>query len=97
MTATHIPKITAAAIAAAATRLMGTIVLFVEDHSTGPAIYRPRLDAFATIDGEDLGADDGTVIPLIQPGTADELIAAHGSAGRAAAALNRQLRAEWSA
>jgi hypothetical protein len=90
-----IPSISAAAIAAAATRIMGTVVLFVEDHTTGPAVYKPRLEVFTTVEGEELGADDGTVIPLIEPGTADELIATHGTPGRAAAALNRQLRAEW--
>ena len=86
------PKIPAAALTAAATRLFGTIVLDVADLTCGPAIYLPRLDAFATIDGDDLGADDGTLIPLIQPGTAPDLIALYGSPGKAAAALTRELR-----
>jgi hypothetical protein len=97
VTATNHPKITAAALAAAATRLTGAVVLFIEDMTTGPAVYKPRLGIFTTVEGDDLGDDDGTVIPLIEPGTADELIATHGSPGRAAAALNRQLRTEWTA
>jgi hypothetical protein len=56
-------------------------------------VYLPRLEAFATIDGDDLGADDATLIVLVQPGTARDLIAEHGTAGAAAAALNRELRA----
>jgi len=89
------PKITAAAIAAAATRLLGTVVLDVADMTTGPALYRPRLEAFETIDGEALGEDDGTLVPLIQPGTAADLIREHGTAGKAAAVVNARLRTEW--
>lgn len=97
MSNAHAPKISAASIAAAATRLLGTVILDLADLTTGPALYRPRLDTFATIDGEELGADDGSLIPLIQPGEARDLIAAHGTPGRAAAAVNARLRAEWSA
>jgi hypothetical protein len=94
MTATNRPRITAAAVAAAATRLLGTIVLDVADMTTRPATYLPRLAAFAEIDSDELlGDDDGTLIVLVQPGTARDLIDAHGTPGRAAAALNRDLRA----
>ena len=94
MTATHTPRISAAVLAAAATRLLGAVVLDVADLTVGPARYLPRLQAFAAIDSdEDLGADDGTLIVLVQPGTARDLIDEHGTAGRAAAALNRELRA----
>jgi hypothetical protein len=89
------PRVSAADVKAAATRLLGTIVLDVVDFVVGPATYLPRLEAFATIDGEDLGADDGTLVPLIAPGAARDLIDEHGTPGKAAAALNRQLRAEW--
>lgn len=97
MTANHTPKIAARDLLAAGARLFGAIVLDVADMTTHPAIYLARLEAFATIDGDELGADDGTLIVLVQPGTADQLIAEHGTAGAAAAAINRQLRAEWTA
>jgi hypothetical protein len=98
VTATHIPRISAAALAAAATRLLGTVVLDVADMTTAPARYLPRLEAFAAIDSdEELGADDATLIVLVQPGAARDLIDEYGTAGRAAAALNRQLRTEWTA
>jgi hypothetical protein len=97
MTQTSTPRVTAATLAAAATRLLGTVVLDLADYSTGPALYLARLEVFQTIEGEDLGEDDGTLIPLILPGTARDLIEEHGTPGRAAAALNRTLRAEWTA
>jgi hypothetical protein len=87
------PRITAASIAAAATRLAGTVVLDLADLTVGPALYLPRLDAFATIDGDDLGTDDGTLIVLVQPGAARDLIEEHGTPGRAAEAITRELRA----
>jgi len=92
------PRVTAAAIAAAATRLAGTVVLDLADLTVGPAVYLPRLDAFASIeatreDGADLGADDGTLLVLVQPGTARDLIEQHGTPGRAAEAVTRELRA----
>lgn len=86
------PRITAATLAAAATRLFGTVVLDLADLSVGPAVYLPRVEAFATIEGDELGADDGTLIVLVQPGEARELIASHGTAGRAAVALTSELR-----
>jgi hypothetical protein len=86
------PRITAADLKAAATRLAGTVVQFVEDNTVGPAIYLPRLEAFESIDREDCWADDGTVVVLVQPGTARDLIAEHGGAGKAAAAVNAELR-----
>jgi hypothetical protein len=92
VTATHRPRIAARDLAAAAARLLGTIVLDVADLTTRPAVYLPRLAAFATIDDEPLGDDDGTLIVLVQPGTARDLIAAHGTPGRAAAALTAELR-----
>lgn len=94
---TTTPRVTAAALAAAATRLAGSIVLDVADSLTQPAIYLPRLEAFATIDGEELGADDGTLIVLVQPGVARDLIAEHGTPGKAAAAVNAEIRRAWSA
>lgn len=91
------PKISAATLAAAATRLLGTVVLDLADLTTAPALYQPRLAAFATLEGEELGADDGSLIVLIEPGAARDLIAEHGTPGRAAAALTAALRSEWSA
>lgn len=87
------PRISASDLVAAAARLLGTVVLDVADLTTTPAVYLPRLEAFATIDGDELGADDGTLIVLVLPGTARDLIDQHGSAGAAAAHLNRTLRA----
>lgn len=87
------PRITAATLAAAATRLAGTVVLDVADLTVGPALYLPRLAAFQTIDGDELGEDDGTLIVLVQPGAARDLIDLHGTPGRAAEALTRELRA----
>jgi len=91
------PRVTAAALAAAATRLFGTVVLDVADGLAGPAIYQPRLDAFLDMDGADLGEDDGTLVVLVPPGHAADLIREHGTAGRAAAAVNEELRREWRA
>jgi hypothetical protein len=53
-------------------------------------VTRPRITAAALDD--DLGADDGTLIPLIQPGTAADLIREHGTAAAAARALTVELR-----
>lgn len=93
MTSAPRPRVTAADLVAAATRLAGAVVLDLADLTVGPARYLPRLDAFAAIDGdEELGADDGTLIVLVQPGTARDLIAEHGTAGRAAVAVTRELR-----
>lgn len=87
------PRVTAAALAAAATRLAGAVVLDLADLTVGPARYEARLDLFRTLDGDDLGADDGTLVVLVLPGTAGDLIAEHGGAGAAAAAVTRELRA----
>jgi hypothetical protein len=87
------PRIAARDLVAAGARLFGTIVLDVADLTTHPAVYRARLEMFETIDGESLGDDDGTLIVLVQPGTARDLIAEHGTAAAAAAHLNRTLRA----
>jgi hypothetical protein len=91
------PKITAAVLREAATRLLGAVVQLVEDATVGPAVYQPRMEAWLTIDGQDLGEDDGTVVVLVPPGHAADLIQLHGTAGRAAAAVNAELRREWSA
>lgn len=88
------PRITAATLTAAATRLAGVVVLDLADRMIGPATYRARLAAFETIEGDELGADDGSLIVLVGPGRAAELIAEHGTAGRAAAVLNRELSRE---
>jgi hypothetical protein len=93
VTANPRPRIAARDLVAAGARLLGTIVLDVADLTTRPAVYLPRLEAFATIDGDELGADDGTLIVLVQPGTVRDLIDEHGTPGAAAAVLNRQLRA----
>ena len=93
MTATHRPRISARDLVAAAARLAGTVVLDVADMTTRPAVYRARLDAFESIDGDELGADDGTLVVLVQPGTARDLIEQHGGPGAAAVAVNRELRA----
>jgi hypothetical protein len=87
------PRISASDLVAAAARLLGTIVLDVADLTTRPAVYRARLEAFETIDGEELGADDGTLIDLLDGRPARDVIELHGTPGRAAAALNRELRA----
>ncbi len=88
------PRVTAADMVAAASRLAGAVVLDVADLTVGPARYLARLETFAAIDSDDeLGADDGTLIVLVQPGTARDLIEQHGGAGRAAVALTRELRA----
>lgn len=87
------PRIPAAALAAAATRLAGTVVLDLADLSVGPAVYLPRLEAFASIEGDDLGADDGTLVVLVEPGRARDLIDEYGTPGRAAEAVTRELRA----
>lgn len=94
MTSSPLPRISAAAIAAAATRLAGTVVIDLADRLVGPAVYRSRLEAFETIDGDRLGADDGSLIVLVAPGRAAELVAQHGTPGRAAAAMNRELAPE---
>jgi hypothetical protein len=87
-------KITAAVIAEAATRLAGAVVQFVEDSTIGAALYRPRMEAFLAINGEEeLGADDGTIIVLLAPGRARDLLDEHGTPGRAAAAATAELRA----
>ena len=94
---TKAPRITAADLAAAATRLLGAVVLDVADRLVGPALYVPRLEAWQTIDGEDLGADDGTLVALVLPGEARDLINDHGTPGKAAAAVNKRLAAEYRA
>jgi hypothetical protein len=94
VTATNRPRIPAAVLRDAATRLAGTVVLFVEDMTVGPAVYRERLAAFVDLDGADLGDDDGTVVNLLERGvTARDLIDEHGTPGAAAAYLTRTLRA----
>jgi hypothetical protein len=88
------PRVTAADLTAAAARLLGTVVLDLADRTVGPALYLPRLEAFADLEGDELGADDGTLVVLVTPGAARELIDEHGSAGRAASTLTRELRAQ---
>lgn len=93
------PRITAGDLRSAATRLLGTVILDVAGIVSGPAVYVPRLAAFTAVHSTDevLGDDDGTLIDLLGGIPARELIAEHGSAGAAAAAVNRALRAEWAA
>jgi hypothetical protein len=93
-TANPRPRISASVVRDAATRLLGTLVLLVEDMTVGPAVYRPRLEAFETIDGADLGADDGTIVNLLEYGvTVRDLLDVYGTPGAVAAVLNRDLRA----
>jgi hypothetical protein len=92
----HAPKIPASVLRDAATRLLGAVVQFVEDATVGPAVYVPRLAAWQTLDGADLGADDGTIVVLVPPGEPMDLLRSQ-SAGSAVAEINRRLRAEWSA
>lgn len=87
------PRVTAADLVAAATRLAGAVVLDLADLTVGPARYEARAAMWRTIDGDDLGEDDGTLIVLVAPGTARDLIDAHGTPGRAAQAVTRDLRA----
>lgn len=91
------PRVTAADLKAAATRLLGTVILDIAGVVTGPAVYLPRLAAFAAIEdtAEVLGDDDGTLIDLLAGIPARELIDQYGTAGRAAAVVNARLRAEW--
>lgn len=87
------PRVTAADLVAAATRLAGAVVLDLADLTVGPARYEARLAMWRTLDGDDLGEDDGTLVVLVAPGTARDLIDEHGTAGRAAQAITRDLRA----
>jgi hypothetical protein len=89
------PRISAAAVRDAAARLTGTVVLFLEDMTTGPAVYRPRLAAFeTTVDGETvISDDDGTLIVLADRTRIDALLDEHGTHGRVAAVLTAELRA----
>jgi hypothetical protein len=93
------PKITAADVAAAATRIAGVVIHDIAGVVSGPAVYAPRLEAFVAITDTDevIAADDGTVLVLVQPGEARELIDTHGTPGRAAQAVNRRVAAEWRA
>jgi hypothetical protein len=66
----------------------------VEYVTLGAALYRPRMEAFLALDGETpLGDDDGTIVVLLTPGRARDLLAEYGTPGRAAAAANAELRA----
>jgi hypothetical protein len=47
---------------------------------------------FRTLDGDDLGDDDGTLIVLVTPGEVDTLLADLGSAAAAARALTALVR-----
>lgn len=94
---TERPRITAADIAAAATRIAGAVVLDLADLTVGPARYEARLAAWSSIDAEwdergDYGADDGSLVVLVFPGAARDLIDEHGTPGRAAEAVTRELR-----
>jgi hypothetical protein len=87
MSTSRAPRVTAAAVTAAAARLFGTVVLDLADLIAGPALFDARLGMFRTLDGDDLGEDDGSLIVLATPGTVDALIAEHGSAAAAARVL----------
>jgi hypothetical protein len=96
MNASHAPRITVAVLRDAATRLLGAVVQFVEDATVGPAVYVPRLAMWQTLDGEPLGADDGTIVVLVPPGEPMDLLR-ELSAGEAVKVVNARLRSEWSA
>lgn len=96
MNASHAPKITAAVLRDAATRLLGAVVQFVEDSTVGPAVFVPRLQMWQTLDGQELGADDGTIVVLVPPGEPMDLLRAL-PAGEAVMIINSRLRAEWAA
>lgn len=97
MSTASTPRITASVLRDAATRLLGAVVQFVEDGTIGAAVYQPRMQAWLTLDGQDLGEDDGTVIALVPPGHAMTLLEEHGTAGAAVRVVNEELRREWSA
>jgi hypothetical protein len=96
MTDSPAPKVPAAVLKDAATRLLGAVVQFVEDATVGPAVYVPRLAAWQIIKGEELGADDGTIVVLVPPGEPMDLLRER-TAGEAVREVNARLRAEWSA
>jgi hypothetical protein len=93
------PRITAADVAAAATRIAGVVIHDLAGVVSGPAVFVPRLEAFVAITDTDevIADDDGTVLVLVQPGEARDLIAELGTPGRAAQAVNRRVAAEWKA
>lgn len=93
------PRVTAADLRDASTRLLGTVILDVAGVVSGPAVYSARLAAFVSITDTEqvLAEDDGTVIDLLSGIPARDLITEHGTPGRAAAAVNAELRREWSA
>jgi hypothetical protein len=95
----QIPRITAADIKAAAVRLAGTVILDVAGVVSGPAVYSARLAAFVSIDNTDavLADDDGSVIDLLAGIPARELVAEHGTPGKAAQAVNARIKREWGA
>lgn len=92
MSTPRLPRVTAAAVASAAARLFGTVVLDLADMAAGPALYDARLGVFRTLDGDDLGDDDGSLIVLVTPGEVDALVADLGSAAAAARALTADAR-----
>ena len=91
---THAPKITAEHIKQAATRLTGCLVYDLATGEVLPARYDRRAETFADLDGVELGPDDGTLVVLVHPGTAGDLIAEHGRPCDAASAVAKALRAE---
>jgi hypothetical protein len=97
MSTASAPRVTAAVLRDAATRLLGAVVQFVEDSTVGPAVYQPRMQAWVSLDGQDLGEDDGTIVVLVPPGHAMTLLEEHGTAGAAVRVVNEELRREWTA
>jgi hypothetical protein len=92
MSTPRLPRVTATAVASAAARLFGTVVLDLADMMVGPALYDARLGVFRTLDGDDLGDDDGSLIVLVTPGEVDTLVADLGSPAAAARALTAEAR-----
>lgn len=96
MNSSHAPKISAAVLREAASRLLGAVVQFAEDATVGPAVYVPRLAMWQSLEGEELGSDDGTIVVLVSPGEPMDLLR-DMTAGEAARLVNARIRLEWSA
>ena len=89
MTAPIAPRITAADLKAATTRLRAVLVLDVADLSIAPALLRGGV--FETLEGELLGEDDGSLIVLADREQVDAYLERAGRAGEAAKLATREL------
>ena len=89
--ATKAPRITAADVRGALSRLRGVIILDVADLSVAPALFDPRAGEFHDLAGNPLGPDDGSLIVLVDHDQAAEVLEAAGRPCDAAAILSRQV------